>query len=993
MRHRSGALLLVIVMAALNMFQWGASDVESPSLSGYVTLQDGSPQSGAHVVISRWRMYDETLTDEEGYYEFDHRYSYADIYVYFDLPETEGMDYQPQRSRRVYSDSGLHNFTLYPGVTVILGGQLKFIDNLDDISSYVFRVDYDPSIFDTANRIYEKTLYQGQSLLDMDPSTVFAPAGVPFNITVSPETKRSYMQFESGKPAFEEFTISEGSGFMLAQGDLLTIDLPKHSLVYDFEALKEAIVEAESAKLEAEAQGFYTSSEASMILDARGLLDLAETEYLQCEYALCYNDLRSAYLLTMNVVNTLNSFAVEAAVSVNLILVFMALTSSALASLVSEKVRTRALFTGVLYTVMVVYLNVVYPGCGQVDYKTQAAVSLASLLLALVLPVIRIKALNKLKVGEIGFYDAVTSVFSMAKRNLRRRKLRTVLTSSTLLSLTMGFVALTSVSTNYGLVFASINISPGENTGISVRMPKYDIVSKYVDPGTLDLWRPVDAGYFETLDEDLLRWLELDPRVESLDMKMESLPCSNSYTPRSSASIYGVIGLMPGETSDLVEEKLVMGSMPFESDTCIVHISLIEGGAVQLGETLEMRQRTIGPSRQSRQFGLSEAPVYLRVVGAFDDGLKKVRDIDGDSLLPYKQAVTMRGKGPFIYTLTPELCSVDEVVVTSMESASLFNDVGYSRVNLGTGDDVDLELLGRNLAMSRDIRVWINDGVTVQIAYMGESYAGKGFSLGVPWGIVVLNVVVTMLNTMQERKKEIDILSSIGLNPAHISGMFISEAVIMGLISGGFGYVAGLGVYPLMTFFSSQPAVEMKVSAAWCLGAIGLSIVSVLVGSVISLKNSAALTPSLNRKYVINEETKDEQGVWTLELPLKVDALQVEDFLQFTIKYLNQQKNSGKMPYVGIVNLEESQVLHGRAFTLKFSFSQTGDHIDRKYTLNRLTLEPDENKLYTAKLLSQGEHEGTQYSANYTRMLFIKWSAQVNGNEADTPKVDSKILT
>ena len=136
--------------------------------------------------------------------------------------------------------------------------------------------------------------------------------------------------------------------------------------------------------------------------------------------------------------------------------------------------------------------------------------------------------------------------------------------------------------------------------------------------------------------------------------------------------------MMPGETSDLVEEKLVMGSMPFESDTCIVHISLIEGGAVQLGEPLEMRQRTIGPSRQSRQFGLSEAPVYLRVVGAFDDGLKKVRDIDGNSLLPYKQAVTMRGKGPFIYTLTPELCSAGEVVVTSMESASLFNDVGYS---------------------------------------------------------------------------------------------------------------------------------------------------------------------------------------------------------------------------------------------------------------------------------------------------------------------------
>jgi hypothetical protein len=980
MLRKRGILILYIVVGVLSFLPLAAAE-DQPSIAGYVFDGDGIPLEGANVAISRWRLYDEVVTDLNGYYEFDHKYSYVDIYVYYDFPETEGLDYMPQRSRRVYADSGIHNFTLFSGATVFLEGQLKIVESNVDISSYVFKVEYDPTVYDTATRVYEKFLYQGQSILDMDPSTVFAPAGVPFNITVSPEMRKSsYMNPQSSTPAFKEFTISSGSGFILQQGALLTIDIQKYSLVNDFETVKTIIAQAELAKVEAESQGYYTSAEGSMISDAMGLLQEAEGEYLQGEYSQCYSTLRGSYLVALNVLNTLNSLTLEAAVSVNVILVFMAFSASALASLVSESRRTRVAITIILYALMVAYLNVVFPGCKQVDVATQLIVAAISILGALLLPVIRIDALNKLKIGEVGFYDTVNSVFSMAKRNLKRRKLRTGLTTSTLLTLTMGFVALTSMSSSYGLVFASIGDSPIGSYGVTVRMPEFDIVSNYVDPSSMDVWRPVDAGYFKTLDTEILTWLKLDPRVQSLDVKLESLPGSNTYTPRSPANIYGIVGLMPGSSMDLIGQCLVSGNLPHDPLTCIVHVSLIEDGIVQLGGSLELRQRTVGPSRTSRMYSMSEPPVYLTVVGAFDDGVKSIKDMDGSKILPYKQSVSVRGKGPFIYTLSPEVCSPSEVVFTGLEGASMFNDVGYSRVNLNTVKAVDLELLGKNLAMSRDIRVWINDGVSIQIAYLGETLGGKGLSLGIPWGIVLLNVVITMLNTMQERKKEIDILSSIGLNPAHISGVFISEAVVMGLIAGGFGYILGIGVYPLMGFFSSQPSVEMKVSAVWCIGSVGLSLISVLAGSLISLRNSAALTPSHDIKYLIDEESKNEAGVWTLPLPMKVEAPQVMAFLNFTRSYLNEQKNSGKMPYVGLVIQDETESPHGISYSLKFSFSQTGDHVDRKYTLNRLLIEPDQNQLYTAKLLSQGEHEGTQYSINYTRMMFLKWSTQVDGD-------------
>ena len=74
---------------------------------------------------------------------------------------------------------------------------------------------------------------------------------------------------------------------------------------------------------------------------------------------------------------------------------------------------------------------------------------------------------------------------------------------------------------------------------------------------------------------------------------------------------------------------------------------------------------------------------------------------------------------------------------------------------------------------------------------------------------------------MYERKGEINILSSVGLNPAHVTGIFVSESLFTGIIAGGFGYLFGMGFYPIMSYLSSAPAVRYKISAIWSLGAVG----------------------------------------------------------------------------------------------------------------------------------------------------------------------------
>ena len=101
---------------------------------------------------------------------------------------------------------------------------------------------------------------------------------------------------------------------------------------------------------------------------------------------------------------------------------------------------------------------------------------------------------------------------------------------------------------------------------------------------------------------------------------------------------------------------------------------------------------------------------------------------------------------------------------------------------------------------------------------------GEGLPLIIPWAIVVLNVVVTMLNSLFERRREINILSSVGLNPAEIASIFAAEASIMGFIAGGLGYLLGLSFYRLMPLLGLTLEVQQKVSAVRALAAIGISI-------------------------------------------------------------------------------------------------------------------------------------------------------------------------
>ena len=85
---------------------------------------------------------------------------------------------------------------------------------------------------------------------------------------------------------------------------------------------------------------------------------------------------------------------------------------------------------------------------------------------------------------------------------------------------------------------------------------------------------------------------------------------------------------------------------------------------------------------------------------------------------------------------------------------------------------------------------------------MGFYYEAKGVAeILIPLTMVGLNVGAVMLNAVYERRREMEVMSVIGLNPVHLAFLFIAETIVIAMVAGGLGYLFGLGFYRIMSLF------------------------------------------------------------------------------------------------------------------------------------------------------------------------------------------------
>jgi hypothetical protein len=343
-------------------------------------------------------------------------------------------------------------------------------------------------------------------------------------------------------------------------------------------------------------------------------------------------------------------------------------------------------------------------------------------------------------------------------------------------------------------------------------------------------------------------------------------------------------------------------------------------------------------------------------------------DVDGYYFVPF-------GIDPFTGSLVP--LNPDVVVMMVYERAVTLPRVSTSRVTVQLKSPENCETLGHVITLTYEYNVYVSHPGSLYMEEMGGYLEEKGISM-VPllMSLVIVNIAISMIGSVKERKEEIASLSAIGLNPTHIATLFVAEAAIIGIIGGGLGYLFGISGYRIASS-SILGALEVreKASAEWSLIAIILSVTTAVLAALFpSLKASTLVTPSLLRKWRIGESEKPRRigQPYVVNLPLVLMPRELDSFTGFIMNRMQEYSRIN----IGKLRLEEEKSEKGLLKKICFEFYiMKGGRTD-----NELVIQPGNGAqlglvLYCIPALPTQLDEAVHETASFVRKVLFEWNA------------------
>ncbi len=922
-------LPIVLVMLLLCGLKPGIVHA-SPTLRGVVTDEGGSPIEGA--AVSVWldrELLASGTTGNDGRFDIpvreDRRYT---LYVLADDGATPGVDYLPSRGEASPSDRELV-FALSPAASLILSGDVMFVESEELPYSLRYSVHL-PSSGEVLSPsglplIYGSAPESQSKPLGLDPSHLVVPAdislAVKMNCSILVERGLSprVVWIESIPP--------------LLRGERRVLDVRRFTIAFNIMVAEGLEREVESKIGEMEEMGFYLTSEKRMLSDADRSLSEARRLHEEGDYIESFTLAKRGYLLLRQTLSDLVGMARDAATSIHLLLFFLAFSST---FLLFEKEAGKLLGSLSAYILSLTVFYLIYPGSSLISHtafsQSAAAAVAASLISALLIP----RILKGRGWGEhIPVRNILIPIFSIAKRNIRRRRLRFALTFISVSVLVMSFVSLTSLYQGYGLITIRLPGGGASQEGVLLR------ASSYTEE------RPA----FISQADIASGWLERQPESRVVSPKAENLPLTRPVAYLKNRPINGVVGVNPEVEPSIIDLKgmILEGVLPSEGEV-LVSESLRRELGLEVGDLLDL------------------SGIGVRLVGIFDDeAFTRLKDLDAEPYAPKKLVnISPEGEAPR-YVVSP--CEPSEVVITHISTALRVPLVGIMRVGISVRDGVDVHTYAARLALERGYMAWSSSHGGVYLSRLGGYFEGRGLPLIVPWMIVVLNVLATTLNSIYERRREIHILSSVGLNPAHIAGIFVAEASIIGISAGGVGYLVGLGLYRGMTLLNIGLEVRQKISAVWSLASIGVAMATIIMGVLVALRSSVVITPSLMRRWRIERERTGFEEPWELVIPLKLLPEEVGDFMDYAAESLISREDD---PAMRTSSIKLLRGLDGSINQINFVYRATQGWGDF-YTRNTLIAERGPEGVRVI-LRTHGERGWAHTSGTLVRFIAMEWS-------------------
>ena len=551
--------------------------------------------------------------------------------------------------------------------------------------------------------------------------------------------------------------------------------------------------------------------------------------------------------------------------------------------------RQLALFGGI-FVLMVVVLQLVHPAFEVA--KMPQVVILAFIILGLAVFVAtiligRFNASMNQAVEEALMADSMDApqsrlagvAFMVGVNNMKRRRIRTTLTSATIVLVTFTMLSVISVGQDVQPVQLKLG---GE--------APYDGIV-YANPALA----PIDTvqlhrirSHFEAKATTVARmW------VEKKDTYGVYLPCEikpveqDSGAASRSLNAKVILGLEVAENGFLGPLPILPGGRWFTAND-VPEVVLSKNAAQLIGIT---------PDNLAGKEVWMQG-IRMRLVGLLDDEtLEKMRDVGSMPILPLlvdagreKQVQSFISRtqaassgliqaGDLTDIPGTHVARAQDVAMVPAGFAQTLGEGAYHTLSIKYDvrpgedpqavsqrvwddanrlirfQDVRLSVSLKNVAHQGKEQTRLDMG---QYAMASSSSAQVGGVLKVAIPIILAATIIlnTMLGSVMERKREIGIYNAIGLNPTHVMVFFLAESLVFGLVGSVAGYLIGQILSLIMSKFID---LNLNYSSLSVMVVIFLTIVTVLLSTVYPAMMAArAAVPSGQRRWSLPQPEGDQ---------------------------------------------------------------------------------------------------------------------------------------
>ena len=548
-------------------------------------------------------------------------------------------------------------------------------------------------------------------------------------------------------------------------------------------------------------------------------------------------------------------------------------------------------FAGI-FVVIWIFLSIVHPAF---DLSNPFVILLAFVLLALASFVISLvfsrfnSQMRNLRTEaavihdvDVGRISASLAAFQLGIANMKRRKLRTALTFTTLVLLTFTVLSFSSIKSQ--LKFHQIS---RDNLG---PYPGMLIRSKY--------WAPLEESVLDYVNANFGQEAVVAARSWYASKEKKAIQVASDS---ASANALGIVGLTAQETDVIgIQDCLAAGRwfLPGERNVAVLPQAM--------ADLLKIGEADIGQA-EVRLFG-----ERFKVVGLIDaERMKDLEDLDGEPLTPADFVLT--DENVFMQMAQQEKrekAGLEETDVEIMEFEHLdpanVMVVPYQALREVNSPLQAIAVRFRDPSVVRQrVESFISrlsvvlfagvpeispEGEIGRIAVSVYSSFGRASAQGlsnlfIPIAIAALIVLNTMMGSVYERFREIGIYSSVGLAPVHIAFLFLAESCVYAVLGAVSGYLLAQGVSKIVLWQGLLEGITVNYSSISAMASSTLVMLVVILSTIYPARRASQLAvPDITRRWKLPDPEADR---WDFEFPFTISGNEVLGLFTFLTRYFD----------------------------------------------------------------------------------------------------------